>query len=677
MKEKEMMQKKDHVTLFSHSTPIRLHFVIAFLMSLIVMFSANTIFAQDENIQKYHCRIVDYGADMGNGYYRNMNWSKTGTDIEMDVDGDGQTSDDSVAMWPYIPDQPISPSGADYDLEAPNAVFYGGMVAYHANRKNGRLTEGMLNQNHELRDDFNFMGSANKPDQAIRAYGLYYWKKEDFLNGGDQYRVRFDESSSFGVHISRYWNGFEESRGLVRDNDQFYISEATQEGVHKSHVFYPTKTRWAKYDPVPPHQIGFDPEKMDFKAHDFENVTAIGFVLARHKLERGSLGLKWHAFEAYASVQRPAAPSYHIAMESVDEGLARMDSGQVQVPSFFAAKTEVSYAIWQKFHRWAVSNQYLFDLGRPGYIFTYDGDMGSMALCNATYGADHPATGMTWLDAVAWCNALSEYEGLTPCYYHDEGFKEVFRKTRERARPNLYDWKPEVHIKWDADGFRLPTPAEWHRAAMADQTKLNFPQASGQQTHPVGSNPPNALGIQDAAGNVWEYTWDTPDTFFDGARHSSHTVLGGDFRYPANPMTNPLIPYGEKPWLGHYSIGFRPVRRRPGTAVPPLAKAPPTNATANMESPVPIWTIEENQAIIPSGNLQKPEVKPEMVEIPDGSYLRKDEAKVAVSPFFISQTEIPFTLFRRVAQWATMNGYNLDGDGDMGSMDLENRTIQT
>ncbi len=608
----------------------------------------------------YRCRIVDYGADVGDGYYRETIPSKTRTSIALDVDGDGQTADDSVALQPYSLDLPLTPGWANYDHEAVNAIFYGGMVIYFANKKNGCISEGFINQNHELRDDFNFMGGSTGPGQQSRAYAVYIWKKEDFLNGGDAHRVTFDDQSLFGVHISRYWDGIQESRGVVRDGNRFYISEAVCEGVRKSHLFRPTRTRWAPYTPKPPHEIEFDAKTAPFSERVFENVTAIGFYLARPELCRTSQQLKWHAFEAYAVVNRPRVASFHADMVAVPaDAIPQSANRKARVPLFFMSTTELPYALWKKIRKWSVSNQYLFDLKTPGYIFDADGDMGSMALCNGAYGADEPVTGMTWLDAVAWCNAFSEYEGRTPCYYHDVECTQVLRKVIERDKPDAYDWQPDIHVKWDADGYRLPTVAEWRRAAGNDYAlepdKAWIGANAEGRTHPVGVKPTNALGLHDMAGNVWEWVWTSAAREQAGA-----TALGGGFRYPADPSASGLIGCGETPWLGNYNLGLRLVRRETGAVPPPV----------DDKGSVPSWTVARDKPVPGSGaDVEAPAL--DMVVVPEGGYLREDEAWVALSPFSMSATEVTFRQFRQVHQWAAVNGYALDGDGDMGSMDWQ------
>ena len=113
-------------------------------------------------------------------------------------------------------------------------------------------------------------------------------------------------------------------------------------------------------------------------------------------------------------------------------------------------------------------------------------------------GPNRPVENVSWFDVVRFCNQLSHYEGLDPVYQIDG---------------------TDVTCDWKANGYRLPTEAEWEYCARAGQDfKFSgsdtlrsvawYADTSLGTTHPVGEKKPNGFGLYDMTGNVWEWVWD-------------------------------------------------------------------------------------------------------------------------------------------------------------------------
>ncbi|MEE1778311.1 formylglycine-generating enzyme family protein [[Kitasatospora] papulosa] len=163
-----------------------------------------------------------------------------------------------------------------------------------------------------------------------------------------------------------------------------------------------------------------------------------------------------------------------------------------------------------------------------------------------------PVTNVSWLDAVDLCNRFSERIGLAPVYSRDAASGEVVRDPA-------------------ADGYRLPTEAEWQYACKAGTTGYRYGEIdtiawyegnSDGRLHDVGGRRPNAWGLYDMLGNVWEWCWDLYDAEVYGAYR---TFRGGGWA-EAERGCGATVRRRSHPTFAIDDLGFRMARG--GTSAP-------------------------------------------------------------------------------------------------------------
>jgi len=180
-------------------------------------------------------------------------------------------------------------------------------------------------------------------------------------------------------------------------------------------------------------------------------------------------------------------------------------------------------------------------------------------------GDRNPVEQVRWSDAVKFCNARSRLEGLQPCY-------------------DLETWQ----CNFEANGYRLPTEAEWEYSCRAgtqtpyffssDASKLGdyawFDKNSGGRPQPIGQKRPNAWGLYDMIGNVWQwcndfykvdYYSESPQENPRGPKEGDNKVVrGGAWKFSGDNCRSGYR-YNEAPGyvdvcFGYDIYGFRCVR---------------------------------------------------------------------------------------------------------------------
>ena len=434
------------------------------------------------------------------------------------------------------------------------------------------------------------------------------------VNPFEQKTILSNGSTTVKIYYTRnvYTVTFNANGGILSENSSQivkYNGKSTEptEPIKEGHLFQ----GWYTSED---YGTTFNDTTYDFEKEITENIT---------------LHAKWWNSSSFVYV-KGATIQDGIKGSGYTESKIFVDGKNVSIQSFYMSDHEVTQA------------EYKAIMGTWTDEGTTDVDYG--------VGDLYPAYSVSWFDTLVYCNERSIKENLTPCYTikgstnpNDWG---AVPKTDSDA--NFSDWF-NATCDFQANGYRLPTSAEWEYAARGGNGLSGFQyQYSGSDvidnvawyqgnsnnmTHEVKTKQPNELGLYDMSGNVWEWIWDI-STDATNHRHTRGTGYDREDQSIYISYHGQTLAYGM-----HSSIGFRLVRTADFVQGDVYSSGITLNGTT--------YAKTGEVVIIPAGTVAQ-------IAMTDDSswntYYEGDEAwnkgvflkdrKVQLSPFAMSQFEV-------------------------------------
>ena len=256
------------------------------------------------------------------------------------------------------------------------------------------------------------------------------------------------------------------------------------------------------------------------RIHGWNEIDAVEIIGADGSRQWGMNATASSFFGENASNPRATTGQSKLSeMVSIQGGTLPQGSelaGQA-VESFQIGKYEVTWGLWKEVRDWAAANNTGYDLEDVGKTYPWEA------------GDSFPVVFVSWYDALKWCNARSEKDGLNPVY---------------QVNWETYKSGQIVPVVSNAaNGYRLPIDKEWEWAARGGVSSKGYtysgsndPDAvawtegnSKREAKIVGTKLPNELGIYDMSGNIFEWCWDKVN--------ANRRLRGGGWYFPVGKST--------------------------------------------------------------------------------------------------------------------------------------------
>lgn len=347
----------------------------------------------------------------------------------------------------------------------------------------------------------------------------------------------------------------------------------------------------------------------------------------------------------------------------------------VTVSAFAISDKEITYEQWYEVYHWATSTE----RGNKVYSFANKGRSGNSGVDGAVpqFTTNQPVTSVSWRDAVVWCNAASEKAGLNPVYYQEgttdfADASKVIRVAETVTAAAAGSGKADkAAVNPNANGYRLPTEAEWEFAARggnpddvtnwtyecsgSDQYSVDsYVVYTGTGTAAVGSKKANSKNIYDMSGNVWEWCFDTDASW-------NCILRGGSYRASSTAFCKVDIRTRNKPYYQISNVGFR-VAKNIADGNSGSGSGSGTGGSGSDDNFTPV-ALNVDMVTFAGATVSG--------NIGNAAFKEASSTPVTVAAFDIAETELEYSKWYEVYQWAINSDrgakkYKFDGVGKEG-----------